>query len=84
MAKYRNRTKAMQKLVDEANEYFRLTEMKDEFNSDLFWFVCQKLLDKHMYHGYNFHKKAYKEDGTEYYPLAGTADKDKYDFVQIW
>ena len=84
MARYRERTKAMQKLVDEANEYFRRTEMKDEFKSDLFWFVCDKLSKKNMYRGYNFHVRKFKEDGTEWYPLAGTADKNKYDFVQIW
>lgn len=80
----RQRSKAMQKLVDETNEYFRRIEMKDEFSSDLFWFVCEKLSEKKMYRGYNFHVRKFKDDGTEYYPLAGTSDKTKYDFIQIW
>jgi len=84
MPKERKRSKAMQKLVDDANEYFRRIGMKDEFSSDLFNFVCDKLLEKHMYRGYNFHVRAFKADGTEYYPLAGTADKNNYDFIQIW
>ncbi len=84
MANYRKRTKSMQKLVDNTNEYFRRIGMKDEFNSDLFWFVCEKLIEKNMYHGYNFHVRKFKEDGTEYYPLAGTSNKNKYDFIQIW
>ena len=84
MASYRERTKSMQKLVDDTNEYFRRIGMKDEFKSDLFWFVCDKLTEKNMYRGYNFHVRKFKEDGTEYYPLAGTSNKNKYDFIQIW
>ena len=84
MARYRNRTKAIQKLVDDANEYFRRIGMKNEFDSDLFQFICEKLVEKKMYHGYNFHVRKFREDGTEYYPIAGTSDKTKYDFIQIW
>ena len=84
MVKDRKRTKAMQNLVDEANEYFRLHNVKNEFDSDLFTFVTSKLIANRMYKGYNFHVKKYKDDGTEYYPLAGTSDKSKYDFIQIW
>ena len=82
--RYRKRTKKMQTLVDEANKYFRDHQVKDNNSSDLFWFVTNKLLANKMYHGYNFHNLKYKEDGTEYYPLAGTADPEKYDFIQIW
>ena len=84
MYKNRKRTKAMQQLVNEANAYFRDHNVKDEHTSDLFWFVTHKLLDKHMYNGFNFYIRKYKDDGTEYCILAGTADKTKYDFIQIW
>ena len=80
----RKRTKKMQNLVDEANKYFRDHNMKDSHSSDLFWFVTNKLLANNMYHGYNFHILKFKNDGTEYYPLAGTADPNHYDFIQIW
>ena len=78
------RTKKAQELVDMANKYFRDHNVKDEHSSDLFWFVCDYLLSHKMYRGYNFHNLKIKEDGTEVYPLAGTADKNKYDFIQIW
>jgi hypothetical protein len=84
MGRTKQRTKAIQNLVDEANKYFRKIGMKDEFSSDLFQFVCEKLIQKNMYHGYNFHVRKIADDGTEYYPLAGTSDKTKYDFIQIW
>ena len=80
----KNRTKRIQNLVDEANAYFRMTNMKDEHKSDLFWFICDMLLQKKMYRGYNFYKRDYKNDGTEYWFLAGSADPAEYDFVQIW
>ena len=78
------RTKKAQELVDMANKYFRDHNVKDEHSSDLFWFVCDYLLYHKMYRGYNFYNLKIKEDGTEVYPLAGTADKNKYDFIQIW
>jgi len=80
----RNRTKKAQELVNMANKYFRDFEIKDEHKSDLFWFVCNYLSERKMYRGYNFHVLKFKEDGTEFYPLAGTADPNKYDFIQIW
>ena len=82
--KDRKRTKKAQELVDMANKYFRDYNIKDEHNSDLFRFVCDYLLVHKMYRGYNFHNLKIREDGTEVYPLAGTADKNKYDFIQIW
>lgn len=84
MRRIKNRTKKAQELVDMANAYFRTAEVKDEFNSDLFWFVCEYLSKRNMYRGYNFHVRNFNEDGTEFYPLAGSSDKSKYDFIQIW
>ena len=84
MRRIKNRTKKAQELVDMANAYFRTAEVKDEFKSDLFWFVCEYLSKRNMYRGYNFHVRKINEDGTEFYPLAGSSDKSKYDFIQIW
>ena len=80
----KNRTKRIQNLIDEVNTYFRMTNMKDEHKSDLFMFICDMLLQKKMYRGYNFHKLAYDDNGNEWYPLAGSANPEEYNFVQIW
>ena len=83
MVRNRKRTIAIQNLIDEVNLYFRVNNVKDEHTSDLFNFISSKLLHNRMYQGYNFFVRKFTDDGIEYCQLAGTADKDKYDFIQF-
>lgn len=87
----KKRSKQLETLVTEANEFFIANNVKDEHNSDLFRFVCNKLLKNKCYNGFNFYKWKYTKyvDGVEvncerYKVLAGTANPEEYDFIQIW
>jgi hypothetical protein len=71
-------------LVTKANERFRAFNIKDESN-DLFVFVCDYLLKRKMYQGYNFYKDVYNTYLGKNVPmLAGSAKKEEYDYLQIW
>jgi len=78
------RPKYVTELVENANKRFRDFKIKDEGN-DLFVFVCDYLLKKKMYNGYNFFKTVYnpylKKDVSV---LAGSAKKDEFDYLQIF
>ena len=53
--------------------------------NDLFVWLCDYLLKRKMYEGYNFHKYGDKiVNGKPIVCLAGTADKNKFDFLQVW
>lgn len=82
MARNKERPKYVTELVVKVNRTLRCGKVKDESN-DLFMFMVQYLLDKKMYKGFNFYKDKTFECGT--LPiLAGTADKDKYDYLQLY
>lgn len=80
----RKRPQYVAEMVNAANKRFRDFNIKDESN-DLFVFVCDYLLKKKMYEGYNFFKTVYnpflKKDVSV---LAGSAKKDEYDYLQIF
>lgn len=76
------RPKYVQEFISEVNEFLYRTKEKDEY-CPLFMFATQYLLKKKMYKGYNFYKD--KEfEGKTFRVLAGSADKDKYEYLQIW
>lgn len=76
----KNRPNYVQEIVDKANERLRYFKIKDESN-DLFVFVCDYLLKKDMYRGYNFfNTKNYQ--GKDYVVLAGSATN--YEYLQIY
>lgn len=76
------RPKYVQELVNEVNELWRATGQKNE-HCTLMIFMQSYLLQKKMYRGYNFYKVE-NHDGKDIAVLAGSADKDKYDFIQLW
>ena len=80
----KKRPKYIQDIVNDINAQLRANYIKDE-NSDLFIWLCDYLLKRNMYEGYNFHKYGDKiVNGKPIVCLAGTADKNKFDFLQVW
>lgn len=71
----------LQNLVDRANAMFRHEGMKDYNNNDLFAVVCDILLEKNCYKGFNFYKK-FNLNGREVYRLSGNSKQ--FDCIQIW
>ena len=82
MAQYKKRTKQVEEMVNSVNKYLRVNKLKDE-NDHLFSWLCMYLLDKKMYKGYNFYVEK-KFQSVSLPILAGSADKGKYDFLQIY
>ena len=80
----KKRPKYIQDIVNDINAQLRANYIKDE-NNDLFIWLCDYLLQRNMYEGYNFHKYGDKiVNGKPIVCLAGTADKNKFDFLQVW
>lgn len=80
----KNRPKYIQDIVNDINAQLRANYVKDE-NNDLFVWLCDYLIKRKMYEGYNSHKYGDKiVNGKPIVCLAGTADKNKFDFLQIW
>lgn len=80
----KKRPKYIQDIVNDINAQLRAKYVKDE-NNDLFVWLCDYLLKRNMYEGYNFHKYGDKiVNGKRIVCLAGTADKNKFDFLQLW
>lgn len=78
-----NRPKYVNEFLNKANDCLRRWKVKDDHNSDLFWFIHEYLSDKKMYRGYNFFKDKYV-DNKRYSVLAGSADPDKFDYIQFY
>lgn len=79
----KKRPKYIQEMVNRANRIFKQQGVKNENESDLFAMVCEILLEKDMYRGFNFYKTVYR-NGQQYDQLAGVGDSRKVDFIQIW
>ena len=80
----KKRPKYIQDIVNDINAQLRANYVKDE-NNDLFVWLCDYLLKRKMYEGYNFRKYGDKiVNGKPIVCLAGTADKNKFDFLQVW
>ena len=80
----KKRPKYIQDIVNDINAQLRANYIKDE-NNDLFIWLCDYLLKRNMYEGYNFHKYGDKiVNGKPIVCLAETADKNKFDFLQVW
>ena len=76
------RPKYVQELINKVNELWRETGQKDE-HCTLMIFMQSYLLQKKMYRGYNFYKVE-NHNGRDIVMLAGSSDKEKYDFIQLW
>lgn len=71
-------------LVNKTNDYLRFRKVTDTSDT-LFVFMCDYLLKKEMYNGYNFFKDVYntylqKEVATE----AGSYKEGEFDYLQIY
>jgi hypothetical protein len=72
-------------LLKKVNQHLREFKVKEEHTDNLFIFMCDYLLTRDMYRGYNFYKDMYNPYKGEVVPvLAGSAKKDEYDYLQIW
>ena len=84
MAQNKKRPQYVIELVNKTNDYLRFRKVKDTTNT-LFMFMCDYLLKKNMYKGYNFFKEVYnpylkKVVSTE----AGSYKEDEFDYLQIY
>ena len=80
----KKRPQYVQDLVNKANEHLRAFKVKDEYNDTLFTFVCDYLLERDMYEGFNYFKMEYNTYLKKYVAVfAGSSKKDKFDFLQI-
>ena len=80
----KNRPSYVTELVNKTNDYLRFRKVKDTKDT-LFVFMCDYLLKKRMYKGYNFFKKVYnpylkKVVSTE----AGSYNENEFDYLQIY
>ena len=84
----KKRPKYIEELVKKTNKRLEVMNVKDEGNT-LFRFVCDLLLEKKMYQGYNFFKKkTIRIDGEAHnvlgYPTHEDFKADKWDCLQIY
>ena len=84
----KKRPKYIEELVKKTNKRLEVMNVKDEGNT-LFRFVCDLLLEKKMYQGYNFFKKkTIRIDGEAHnvlgYPTHDEFLADKWDCLQIY
>ena len=84
----KKRPKYIEELVKKTNKRLEVMNVKDEGNT-LFRFVCDLLLEKKMYQGYNFFKKkTIRIDGEAHnvlgYPTHEEFLADEWDCLQIY
>ena len=83
----KKRPKYIKDIIEDVNFYLRMNKVKDE-NDTLFMWLCNYLSDKDMYQGFNYHKYgdkvANEVTGERIVILAGSYEKDKFDFLQVW
>ena len=84
----KKRPKYIEELVKKTNKRLEVMNVKDEGDT-LFRFVCDLLLEKKMYQGYNFFKKkTIRIDGEPRnvlgYPTHEDFLADKWDCLQIY
>ena len=84
----KKRPKYIEELVKKTNKRLEVMNVKDEGNT-LFRFVCDLLLEKKMYQGYNFFKKKIiRIDGEAHnvlgYPTHEEFKADEWDCLQIY
>lgn len=75
----KNRPKYVTELVRKVNKTLQTLGKQGE-NSDLHIFITSYLLDKKMYHGWNFYKDRYV-NGKTISVLAGSATD--FDYIQM-
>lgn len=88
MSRTKKRPQYIQDLVKETNKRLEIMNIKNEGDT-LFRFVCDLLLKKNMYEGFNFFKKGQIKVGDEWksvlqYPTKEEFKADKWDCLQIY
>ena len=84
----KKRPQYIQELVNETNKRLEVMNIKDEGDT-LFRFVCDLLLKKNMYEGYNFYKKKTMVINGEYHSYLGCPTHEEFkagewDCLQIY
>ena len=81
----KNRPKYVAELLASVNKRLRVFKVKDEGN-DLFRFMCDYLLKRGMYRGYNFYYTAKDLNGKDIAVLAVSErfNKGEWEYLQIW
>ena len=84
----KKRPQYIQELVKETNKRLEVMNIKDEGDT-LFRFVCDLLLKKNMYEGYNFYKKKTTIINGEHrtylgYPTQEELKAGEWDCLQIY
>lgn len=80
----KNRPQYVTEMLMKVNEYLRFHKVKDEYKDTLFTFMCDYLLHKGMYEGYNFYVDYTTTNGEVVPMLAGSCKKEEYEYLQIW
>ena len=71
-------------LVNKTNDYLRFRKVTDTTDT-LFVFMCDYLLKRNMYEGYNFFKDVYNTYVQKNVPtLAGSYKEGEYEYLQIF
>lgn len=85
MARNKKRPQYVTDMVKSVNERLRQAKVKDPYNDTLFMWICDWLMKRGYYQGYNFYIDKYNDYARKVIPvLAGTADPEKYDYLQIY
>ena len=84
MAQSKKRPQYVVELVNKTNDYLRFRKVKDTTDT-LFMFMCDYLLKKKMYRGYNFFKGVYNTYLQKNVPTeAGSYKEGEFDFLHIY
>ena len=80
----KKRPQYIQDLVNKVNEHLRHFKVKEEYKDSLFSFMTMYLIERKMYEGYNYYKDMYNPYLNKTIPtLAGSYNKDEYEYLQI-
>lgn len=84
MAQSKKRPQYVVELVNKTNDYLRFRKVTDTSDT-LFVFMCDYLLKKNMYKGYNFFKDVYNTYVQKNVPTeAGSYKEGEFDYLQIY
>ena len=87
MSRNKKRPQYVIDMLNDVNAYLRFRNVKDESDT-LFCWIRNYLMDKDMYQGFNYYKYGDKiinsVTGEKILILAGSYNKDEFDFLQVY
>ena len=84
MAQSKKRPQYVVELVNKTNDYLRFRKVTDTSDT-LFVFMCDYLLKKNTYKGYNYFKEVYNTYLQKNVPTeAGSSKEGEFDYLQIY